>query len=280
LASILVLSQNLARLTFIEELAEEAEIRIKTTASRQTALEWVKLQDFLMFLVDATLSEVSPITVVKQAWDIKPLLSGSIFCFDDQLKDEWAIRLAGIRVFAGENARDQIKNSLSDLAKYQSDLSSGKVLYVEDLDAPRDIICNYIEGLGFQNVEGAKSARDALEKLRNNPSSYLCVVSDINMPEVTGIEFLAEMRKDFSLKNIPVLMLTAYAQPDNLVECIKAGATGFLVKPPRKRQLKRELEKAARIRREHREPRLCSPDDAERMEDALHRYLSGSALEH
>jgi two-component system chemotaxis response regulator CheY len=104
-----------------------------------------------------------------------------------------------------------------------------KILVVGDMASMRRIVKNIMKQLGFENVEEAENGQEAIEKLR--AESYGFVISDWNMPIMTGIELLKAIRADDKLKAIPVLMVTAEAQKENLVEAIKAGVSNYIVKP-------------------------------------------------
>ena len=104
-----------------------------------------------------------------------------------------------------------------------------KILVVDDMLTMRRIVKNIMRQLGFANVEEAENGQDALTKLR--AESFGFVISDWNMPVMTGIELLRAIRADDSLKAIPVLMVTAEAQKENLIEAIQAGVSNYIVKP-------------------------------------------------
>ena len=104
-----------------------------------------------------------------------------------------------------------------------------KILVVDDMTTMRRIVKNIMKQLGFANVEEAENGQDALDKLR--AESFGFVISDCNMPVMTGIDLLRAIRADDKLKAIPVLMVTAEAQKENLVEAIKAGVSNYIVKP-------------------------------------------------
>jgi two-component system chemotaxis response regulator CheY len=104
-----------------------------------------------------------------------------------------------------------------------------KILVVDDMSTMRRIVKNILKQLGFTNVEEAENGQEALQKLRE--STYGFVVSDWNMPVMPGIEMLRAIRADDKLKHIPVLMVTAEAQKENLIEAIQAGANNYIVKP-------------------------------------------------
>jgi two-component system chemotaxis response regulator CheY len=104
-----------------------------------------------------------------------------------------------------------------------------KILVVDDMSTMRRIVKNILKQLGFANMEEAENGQEALAKLRAD--SYGFVVSDWNMPVMAGIEMLRAIRADEKLKHIPVLMVTAEAQKENLIEAIQAGVNNYIVKP-------------------------------------------------
>lgn len=104
-----------------------------------------------------------------------------------------------------------------------------KILVVDDMATMRRIVKNILKQLGFANTEEAENGQEALQKLRAD--IFGLVVSDWNMPVMTGIELLRAIRADDKLKSIPVLMVTAEAQQANLVEAVQAGVSNYIVKP-------------------------------------------------
>jgi two-component system chemotaxis response regulator CheY len=104
-----------------------------------------------------------------------------------------------------------------------------RFLVVDDFSTMRRIVRNLLKELGFTVVQEAEDGVDALAKLRANEFDF--VVSDWNMPNMTGIELLREIRADAKLKHLPVLMVTAEAKKENIIEAAKAGASGYVVKP-------------------------------------------------
>ncbi len=104
-----------------------------------------------------------------------------------------------------------------------------KFLVVDDFSTMRRIVRNLLKELGFQNVEEAEDGVVALQKLKGGGFEF--VVSDWNMPNMTGIELLRAIRADGELKHLPVLMITAEAKKENIIEAAQAGASGYIVKP-------------------------------------------------
>jgi two-component system chemotaxis response regulator CheY len=104
-----------------------------------------------------------------------------------------------------------------------------KFLVVDDFSTMRRIVRNLLKELGFTNVQEAEDGVDALNKLRGGDFDF--VVSDWNMPNMTGIDLLRAIRADATLKHLPVLMVTAEAKRENIIEAAQAGASGYVVKP-------------------------------------------------
>lgn len=104
-----------------------------------------------------------------------------------------------------------------------------KFLVVDDFSTMRRIVRNLLKELGFTNVQEAEDGVDALNKLRGEKFDF--VVSDWNMPNMTGIDLLRNVRGDDALKHLPVLMVTAEAKKENIIEAAQAGASGYIVKP-------------------------------------------------
>lgn len=104
-----------------------------------------------------------------------------------------------------------------------------KILVVDDMVTMRKIVKNILKQLGFANVDEAENGQEALQKLRSGTFGF--VVSDWNMPVMTGIDMLRAIRADEQLKAIPVLMVTAEAQQSNLIEAVQAGVSNYIVKP-------------------------------------------------
>ena len=105
-----------------------------------------------------------------------------------------------------------------------------KFLVVDDFSTMRRIVRNLLKELGYTNVDEAEDGVVALQKLRGG-SGFQFVVTDWNMPNMTGIELLKNIRADASLKHLPVLMITAEAKKENIVEAAQNGASGYIVKP-------------------------------------------------
>lgn len=104
-----------------------------------------------------------------------------------------------------------------------------KVLVVDDFATMRRIVRNILKQLGFMNIVEADDGATALEIMKSDKIDL--VLCDWNMPKISGLELLKQMKADSDLKNIPFLMITAEAQKQNIIEAVKTGVSNYIVKP-------------------------------------------------
>lgn len=116
-----------------------------------------------------------------------------------------------------------------------------KILVVDDFSTMRRIIKNLLRDLGFTNIVEADDGKTALPILQAGGIDFL--VTDWNMPIMTGIDLLKTVRADPNLKQIPVLMVTAEAKRDQIVEAAQAGVNGYVIKPFTAAVLKEKIDK-------------------------------------
>lgn len=119
--------------------------------------------------------------------------------------------------------------------------SDAKILTVDDMATMRKIIKSLLNQLGYSNVDEAENGKEALAKLKQQ--KYNLVLLDWNMPEMDGITLLQEIRKDPQLKDIPVIMVTAEAKKENVLQAIQTGANNYIVKPFTAETLKEKMDK-------------------------------------
>jgi len=116
-----------------------------------------------------------------------------------------------------------------------------KILIVDDFSTMRRIIKNLLRDLGFTNTHEADDGNTALPMLRSGDFQFL--VTDWNMPGMSGIDLLKEVRSDAKLASLPVLMVTAEAKRDQIIEAAQAGVNGYVVKPFTAQVLKEKIDK-------------------------------------
>lgn len=106
---------------------------------------------------------------------------------------------------------------------------SMKVLVVDDFATMRRIIKNVLKQIGFTHVLEADDGTTALEVLKENKVDL--IISDWNMPKMTGLDLLKTVRSEEATKKIPFVMVTAEAQKENVLQAVQAGVSNYIVKP-------------------------------------------------
>ena len=116
-----------------------------------------------------------------------------------------------------------------------------KILIVDDFSTMRRIIKNLLRDLGFNDTTEADDGQTALPMLKTGKYDFL--VTDWNMPGMDGLTLLKTVRADDKLSSLPVLMVTAEAKREQIVEAAQAGVNGYVVKPFTAVTLKEKIEK-------------------------------------
>ena len=118
-----------------------------------------------------------------------------------------------------------------------------KILVVDDFSTMRRIVRNLLVELGFSGplIQEADDGENAMVMLKSQP--FDMVVTDWNMPNMTGIDLLRAIRAEASLKGLPVLMVTAENNRDQIIAAAQAGVNGYIVKPFNAVTLKEKLTK-------------------------------------
>lgn len=104
-----------------------------------------------------------------------------------------------------------------------------KVLVVDDFATMRKIVRNILKQIGFEDIYEAEDGNAALRVLKSEKVGL--VVTDWNMPNMSGLDLLREIRQNPQTSNLPVLMVTAEGLKENVMEAVKAGVNNYVVKP-------------------------------------------------
>jgi two-component system chemotaxis response regulator CheY len=121
-----------------------------------------------------------------------------------------------------------------------------KILVVDDMSTMRKIIKNMLSQIGFTNITEADDGATAWPMIENaikEGGPYEFIVSDWNMPQMSGLDLLKKVRDTQGLEKLPFLMITAEAEQGNVVIAVKAGVSNFIVKPFSAAVLKEKIDK-------------------------------------
>jgi len=104
-----------------------------------------------------------------------------------------------------------------------------RILVVDDSSTMRRIIINTLNKVGYSDYVEAGNGREGVEKLAAGPVDL--IITDWNMPEMSGLEFIKAVRANEQTKHIPTLMVTTNAAQEDITRAIEAGVNNYLVKP-------------------------------------------------
>lgn len=116
-----------------------------------------------------------------------------------------------------------------------------RVLIVDDFSTMRRIVRNILRQIGLNNVVEADDGTTAWDVLNREKIDF--IVSDWNMPKMTGIELLRKVRSSEQFADTPFLMVTAEAQQENIIEAVQAKVSNYIVKPFTADTMKQKIDK-------------------------------------
>ncbi len=265
---LLLVTQNPSLLTDVETNLLHNSIDYKQVSSLLYAKDWIKLNSYSVILVDQDIAKEELLDFFIEAWKVLKEVQICLISLNKlDIKNEF-INVIGVGDCCGH---EKLTRFLRALPKRLSLIGTQhqKVLIVEDLDSPRQIISSLIKSIGYSVVEQASSVSEAMRKLSDEPISYFAIVTDIQMPKESGFVLIKEIREKLSLSYLPVIVLTSDPSEDNLLKSLKLGITAFLAKPPKKDILKAELEKCKRIVLEGLSPSIGTSSEIRLIEKAL-----------
>ena len=116
-----------------------------------------------------------------------------------------------------------------------------RILVVDDQMTMRQINMDMLSSLGFKNLTEADDGTTALVLI--NQREFDLVVTDWNMPGMQGIDLLKAIRAHETYSGLPVILVTAEAKRDQIIEAAQAGVNGYVIKPFNAAKLKETLDK-------------------------------------
>lgn len=110
----------------------------------------------------------------------------------------------------------------------------GMVLIVDDNEVVREVVRSVVKALGFSKIVEAENGSEAwseVQRAMTGEKNLRLVISDVDMPAMNGLEFLSKLRKHPHTNHLPVIMLTAHAEREIIIQAVHGGVTGYIIKP-------------------------------------------------
>jgi len=120
-----------------------------------------------------------------------------------------------------------------------------KILIIDDMESMRKIIKYYLEHIGFNNIHDSEDPIKSLEQIKaaySENASFELIICDLTMPKLNGEELVQQLRQDDSFRALPILMILAESDRRRADIILNNGASGYIVKPFTKEQLKEKLD--------------------------------------
>jgi two-component system chemotaxis response regulator CheY len=115
-----------------------------------------------------------------------------------------------------------------------------KFLVVDDSLTMRRIVINTLKSIGYESIVEAADGKDAMAKIMTEGADF--IVTDWNMPEMSGLEFTKWIRSNAQYNNLPILMITTRGNKDDVIEAMKARVNNYIVKPFTAQGLKEKID--------------------------------------
>lgn len=115
-----------------------------------------------------------------------------------------------------------------------------RILIIDSVNVARDLLKGTLKQLGFKKITDAENGKRALQILREDDPFDL-VITDLRISDMTGIDVLKEIKKDDTLKNTPVVILTSEAKKEYILEAIKTGARDYVLRPYTLESMRKKL---------------------------------------
>ncbi len=119
-----------------------------------------------------------------------------------------------------------------------------KILIVDDSATMRRIVLNALKEGGYTDIIEASDGKDALEKLMTDKIDF--IITDWNMPNMSGLEFTRAVRSETDIQHIPILMVTTRGVKQDIVEALQARVNNYIIKPFTPQVLKDKIEQILR----------------------------------
>jgi len=211
----------------IDQLSQMGFDNVYTVTNGVEALDFLRNNAIDLVLSDWEMPDVDGLELLKTMKKY-PSLQGTPFIFLTAHTDDDKNREAMIH-----GAVDNIANSSSGNLKENIEIILKRgirnILIVEDSDIQREICIAQLQQIGFEKITGAVNGKEALDYMENNPVDL--VLSDLQMPVMSGLELLKTVKENSKLKDIPFLVLTADSDPEKNQEALNLGALDYIVKP-------------------------------------------------
>jgi len=120
-----------------------------------------------------------------------------------------------------------------------------KILVVDDSPTMRRIVINSLKRIGYEDIAEGADGLEGIEQLKLGGVEF--IITDWNMPEMNGLDFVKSVRASNDWGHIPILMVTTRSVQGDVIEAMKAGVNSYIVKPFTPPVLKEKIESILKL---------------------------------
>jgi CheY-like chemotaxis protein len=233
-------------------------------------LETLDLEPYDIVITDESLSLKTHIKLAERIWKHK---ARSLYCVLATSSPNRPL----IRHLEEFGTRILLPESFNaDLARYMEELlpeslyNMQRIMIIDPVETPLRILQDMLNQLNFTCFT-TSSGKQAYEELVRNPFNYFLVISEVLTDDILGNQLIKLLRSSKDLKNTPAIILSAHGTAKILWDCIVEGASGFLVKPPRRQLLISEVARAYKIANEQLDPRMVAKEDCTQLLEIMQK---------
>ena len=264
MAYALVIAKSSASLSALKDFLEQRGTRVKAHFDPAKGCLWLEEQKADVVLVGEGVTAAECERLLASLCRKNPF--APLIVYDPQAlirdRERRELLLMGAQLLQGKKAQKALEVAMFGISGAPKTVNEKYgVLIVDDLEPAQFIIAELVRSIGYPHVATFRDVDSALRELKHNPKRYYCIITDLKMPKKDGTVLIREVRADRQLQHIPIVVLTAYGSGEALLECLKAGATFFMLKPPKGADLKREISRSITLVLGSRDPWLVDPDN-------------------
>lgn len=227
-----------SRQTIVDFLKAEGCEHVAELVNGKQALEAIKKGLFEFVISDWDMPEMDGFTLLKEVRalpDFKdlPFIIVTAPISNEELKVKDAA-IKGVDAYLIKPFRARVLiQKIKDVMYDQLEVNKKEVIVVDDDDDVRTFLTDALTELGYKPVSAFDNAKDAYTHLEKNFDTVALVISDWEMPEVTGIEFLHKVRVSKKFAHTPFVIITSQSSVDalKLQQAIEAEVDSYLMKP-------------------------------------------------
>jgi CheY-like chemotaxis protein len=206
----------------------------------------VRVRPYSMILTTGDLPWEFHVELSNSLWDIHPKGYYAVYTFASKpIPSAGRLKTLGVRVL-GEDSIEEDFLKLLDEALPKTPFDTSGIIIVDQIETPLRILESMLQALHFRCFTTG-SGEQGWRQLYENPSKFFLLITEIASSDISGQELIKRIRGHRPIQQLPILVLSAHGTPKVLWDCLIEGASGFIVKPPRRELVIGELGRARNI---------------------------------